>query len=85
MCPHTAFSKQLLNDFKEIFGNHNCRKCNLLDAISVEEVESKYIEIYKYFTVAEYIPYVSGLTSCVQSELSNHKLLFLFSNLTFHV
>lgn len=38
------------------------KKCNLHDAISVEEVESKYIEIYKYFTVAEYIPYVSGLS-----------------------
>ncbi|VDM94105.1 unnamed protein product, partial [Onchocerca ochengi] len=38
------------------------KKCSLLDVITMEEMELKFMEIYKYFTVNEYIPYVSGLS-----------------------
>ncbi|CAG9539245.1 unnamed protein product [Cercopithifilaria johnstoni] len=38
------------------------KKCSLLDTITTEEMEIKFMEIYKYFTVNEYIPYVSGLS-----------------------
>uniref|UniRef100_A0A915PCZ8 Tubulin polyglutamylase TTLL11 n=1 Tax=Setaria digitata TaxID=48799 RepID=A0A915PCZ8_9BILA len=38
------------------------KKCSLLDVITMEEMELKYMEIYKYFTVNEYVPYVSGLS-----------------------
>ncbi|KAM3728147.1 Tubulin polyglutamylase ttll-11 [Dirofilaria immitis] len=38
------------------------KKCCLLDVITIQEMELKFMEIYKYFTVNEYIPYVSGLS-----------------------
>ncbi|EJW84111.1 hypothetical protein WUBG_04979 [Wuchereria bancrofti] len=35
------------------------KKCSLLDVITVKEMELKFMEIYKYFTINEYIPHVS--------------------------
>ncbi|VDN86296.1 unnamed protein product [Brugia pahangi] len=46
------------------------KKCSLLDVITVKEMELKFMEIYKYFTINEYIPHVSGL--------SFHGFLYLF-------
>ncbi|VDM98056.1 unnamed protein product, partial [Thelazia callipaeda] len=38
------------------------RKCGLLNDITMEKMELKYMEIYKYFTTEQYVPYVSGLS-----------------------
>ncbi|KAL3991078.1 Tubulin-tyrosine ligase family protein [Acanthocheilonema viteae] len=58
------------------------KKCSLLDVITVEEMEIKFVEIYKYFTINEYIPYVSGLSFHGYLDLLYHiaQLKFPFSS-----